>query len=82
MRGVSLFLHLLSIIFPFFCIALGAQQGANINMRDMSGRTAVFYAACKGHKSTVFLLLDNNADINAKYVHTLNHYIKYMTVLH
>ena len=43
------------------------QHGASIDMRDANGRTALFYSASQGHKNMVGILLDHNADIEARY---------------
>lgn len=42
------------------------ERGANINLRNKKGTTALMVAAQKGHTETVILLLDKGADINSK----------------
>lgn len=41
------------------------QQGANINLRDESGRSALYYASLSGNMTLFNELLDRNAQFNA-----------------
>lgn len=42
------------------------EEGADVNEKDASGRTALMIAANRGHTYVVQLLLDNGADANLK----------------
>ncbi len=48
----------------FRCVACGG--GGTLEMHAQNGRTALFYAAIKGHAECVRLLLDAGADKEAK----------------
>lgn len=40
------------------------EHGANTNLVDQRGQTALMQAACLGHRSIVNALLEHNADID------------------
>ena len=42
------------------------NQGVNVNVRTISGKTPLMAAAYKGYSDIVQMLLDNGADVNAK----------------
>jgi ankyrin repeat protein len=42
------------------------NAGADVNVKNRGGMTALMHAARQGHMDVVEILLDNNADINAK----------------
>ena len=41
-------------------------QGADVNAKDVSGKTALLWAAWYGHTEVVKLLIQAGADVNAK----------------
>jgi len=41
-----------------------SRRGANVDARDGSGLTALYYAAFQGNDATVQFLIDNGADVN------------------
>ena len=43
------------------------QQGAEIEARDNKGWTTLFYATYAGHQKMVQFLLENGANVNARY---------------
>ena len=42
------------------------SKGADVNIKDIQGKTALIFAATYGNKEIVELLLSNGADVNAK----------------
>ena len=42
------------------------EEGADVNVKDDRGSTALMYASEEGHVETVKLLLEKGADVNAK----------------
>lgn len=42
------------------------NQGVNVNVTTISGKTPLMAAAYKGYSDIIQMLLDNNADVNAK----------------
>ncbi|MEK7223171.1 MAG: ankyrin repeat domain-containing protein, partial [Pseudomonadota bacterium] len=42
------------------------EQGVNVNVRTISGKTPLMAAAYKGYSDIIQMLLDNGADVNAK----------------
>lgn len=54
------------------CVAILLEHGANPNLRDVSGNTALHLAAIIASKPLVELLLEHNADIEAPNVVSLD----------
>lgn len=48
------------------CVAILLEHGADPNLRDVSGNTALHLAAITTSKPLVELLLEHNADIEAQ----------------
>ena len=46
-------------------VSLLLKKGANIEVKNHSGRTPLFLATSRGHKEIVLLLVDHVADVNA-----------------
>ena len=42
------------------------SHGANVNLKDLGGKTPLFWAACNGHEGSCQLLIENGADCNAR----------------
>jgi ankyrin repeat protein len=47
-------------------VRVALLEGANVNYRSSEGITALMYAASNGHLDVVEVLIENNADVNAK----------------
>lgn len=47
------------------------KQGAELELKDCRGWTALFHCTSTGHQQMVKFLLDNNADANVKWVCSL-----------
>jgi ankyrin repeat protein len=47
-------------------VTLLLDKGADLNVQDKTGKTALMSAAAKGDAATVALLLDKRADLNLK----------------
>lgn len=45
---------------------LSQKQGAELELKDYRGWTALFHCTSTDHKQMVKFLLDNNADANVK----------------
>lgn len=54
-----------SAAFPFLC-ASTQKQGAELELKDCRGWTALFHCTSTGHQQMVKFLLENNADANVK----------------
>lgn len=52
----------------FFSILKPKKQGADLELKDSVGWTALFHCTSTGHQQMVKFLLDNNADANVKWV--------------
>lgn len=51
-----------------FLFFLTPKQGAELELKDLQGWTALFHCTSTGHQQVVKFLLDNNADANVKWV--------------
>lgn len=54
-----------SSVLCFFC---SQKQGAELELKDSRGWTALFHCTSTGHQQMVRFLLDNNADANVRWV--------------
>jgi hypothetical protein len=53
------------------------EEGANVNVKNMWGETALHYAAERGHKEVVELLIAKGADIHAGRIEALQYAIEH-----
>jgi ankyrin repeat protein len=65
-KGADISLHAASHFGDLAIVKSLIEQGADINARDTSGRTALHYAVEYGHEDVVELLIANGADMNVK----------------
>lgn len=49
-----------------FYVSYPTKQGAELELKDSMGWTALFHCTSTGHQQMVKFLLDNNADANVK----------------
>lgn len=57
-----------SWVWKDFFFFLPQKQGAELELKDSRGWTALFHCTSTGHQQMVKFLLDNNADTNVKWV--------------
>lgn len=76
-----IFYHFVTQSMKGFLFFLPLKQGAELELKDSRGWTALFHCTSTGHQQMVKFLLDNNADANVKLVSSfipklLRHFIQ------